>query len=132
MSIVARVGVAMQELFRNRAQAAAETSGIIRRKRKFTAGTLAQTFVLGLLGSPKTRVILGVLAVFEVFGPWRTRLYIESSPNLQSGSQSARTCFDSGYSGVGQHGRRRRLPGGENFEVTFGSPEDVIIKKMEY
>jgi hypothetical protein len=28
--------------------------------------------------------------------------------------------------------RRRRLPGGEDFEVTFGSPEDVIIKKMEY
>ncbi len=52
MSIVARVGVAMQELFRNCAQAAAETSGIIRRKRKFTAETLAQTFVLGLLYKP--------------------------------------------------------------------------------
>lgn len=53
MGIIARVGIALQELFGNIAEAAAKTSGVIVRKRKFNAMSLARTFVLGYLLNPK-------------------------------------------------------------------------------
>ena len=53
MVIIARVGIALQELFGNIAEAAAKTSGVIVRKRKFNAMSLARTFVLGYLLNPK-------------------------------------------------------------------------------
>jgi hypothetical protein len=53
MAIVARVGAALQQVFGDRAQTAAEESGVIQRARKFTALSLARTFVLGFLQDPK-------------------------------------------------------------------------------
>lgn len=53
MSIIARVGAAIQRLLGKVGEAAAEKSGVIARKRKFTATTLLQTFVLGFLKNPK-------------------------------------------------------------------------------
>ena len=52
MRIMDRVGVALQEVFGKCAQAAAETSGVIQRQRKFDAVSLAKTFVLGFLQKP--------------------------------------------------------------------------------
>ncbi len=53
MSIITKVGAAIQRLFGKVSEAAAEKSGVIERKRKFTASTLLQTFVLGFLKNPK-------------------------------------------------------------------------------
>ena len=53
MEIIARIGTALQELFGNVAAAAAKTSGVIVRKRKFDGMSLARTFVLGYLQNPK-------------------------------------------------------------------------------
>lgn len=53
MSIIARVGAAIQQLLGQVSEATAETCGVIERKRKFTATTLLQTFVLGFLKNPK-------------------------------------------------------------------------------
>lgn len=53
MSIIARVGAAIQQLLGQVSEAAAEKCGVIERKRKFTATTLLQTFVLGFLKNPK-------------------------------------------------------------------------------
>jgi hypothetical protein len=53
MTIIAKVGAAIQRLFDKVSEAAAEKSGVIERKRKFTAATLLQTFVLGFLKNPK-------------------------------------------------------------------------------
>ena len=52
MGILAKVGEALQRLFGDIAQTAADESGVIRRKRKFTALSLARTFVLGFLQKP--------------------------------------------------------------------------------
>jgi hypothetical protein len=52
MEILARVGTAVQRLFGDLAEAAAARSGVIQRRRKFTARTLARTFVLGCLRHP--------------------------------------------------------------------------------
>jgi len=52
MEILAKVGGAMQQLFGERAQSAADDSGVIERIRKFTPCSLAQTFVLGFLKNP--------------------------------------------------------------------------------
>lgn len=52
MGIIAKVGVALQQLFGKIAEEAAETSGVIVRKRKFTSLSLARTFVLGFLQNP--------------------------------------------------------------------------------
>jgi Transposase DDE domain len=52
MGIVTRVGSALQRLFGDFAQAAADDSGVIQRTRKFTPLSLAQTFVLGFLQNP--------------------------------------------------------------------------------
>jgi hypothetical protein len=49
MTILAKVGAALQRLFGVVAQAAADASGVIERKRKFTPMSLAETFVLGFL-----------------------------------------------------------------------------------
>jgi hypothetical protein len=49
MGIIARVGAALQHLFGEIAEQAARTSGVIVRRRKFTALSLARTFVLGFL-----------------------------------------------------------------------------------
>jgi hypothetical protein len=49
MRIVAKVGTAMQHLFGGIAEQAARSSGVIVRQRKFTAVSLARTFVLGFL-----------------------------------------------------------------------------------
>jgi Transposase DDE domain len=49
MPILAKVGSALQNLFGQFAADAAAESGVIRRQRKFTAMTLAKTFVLGFL-----------------------------------------------------------------------------------
>lgn len=53
MGILAKVGSALQRLFGDIAQTAADESGVIERTRKFTAGSLARTFVLGFLQNPK-------------------------------------------------------------------------------
>ena len=53
MSIIAKVGAAIQRLLGKVCEAAAEKSGIIERQRRFTATTLLQTFVLGFLKNPK-------------------------------------------------------------------------------
>ena len=53
MGIITKVSAAVQCLFGKTAEAAAEKSGVIERKRKFTATTLLQTFVLGFLKNPK-------------------------------------------------------------------------------
>jgi hypothetical protein len=53
MQILARVGVAIQQLFGPIAERVAEESGVIVRKRKFTGMSLARMFVLGFLRNPK-------------------------------------------------------------------------------
>ncbi len=52
MRIIDQVGTALQGVFGKCARAAAEVSGVIQRKRKFNAVTLARTFVLGFLQNP--------------------------------------------------------------------------------
>lgn len=52
MGILAKVGAALQRLFGEIAQSAADESGVIERRRKFTAVSLARTFVLGFLKNP--------------------------------------------------------------------------------
>lgn len=52
MSIVGKVGVALQHLFGAAVEQAAQDSGVIVRQRKFTAVSLARTFVLGFLQKP--------------------------------------------------------------------------------
>ncbi len=56
MGILAKVGAALQSLFGSCAQEAADVSGVIVRQRKFTAVSLARTFVLGFLRHPKASV----------------------------------------------------------------------------
>lgn len=53
MRILAKVGAAMQLLFGEVAQKAAAESGVIVRRRKFSALSLARTFVLGFLKKPE-------------------------------------------------------------------------------
>jgi len=53
MGIVAKVGAMLQRLFGSVADEAAEASGVIQRKRKFTGESLARTFVLGHLQNPE-------------------------------------------------------------------------------
>jgi hypothetical protein len=53
MKILAKVGDALQRLFGVLAETAAKESGVIQRKRKFDAVSLAKTFVLGYLQDPK-------------------------------------------------------------------------------
>ena len=53
MSILAKVGAALQELFGPCAEKAAADSGVIRRRRTFTGVSLAKTFVLGFLQDPE-------------------------------------------------------------------------------
>jgi hypothetical protein len=52
MKIVARIGVALQLVFGKMAEEVAQAARLIVRKRKFTAVSLAQTFVLGFLQKP--------------------------------------------------------------------------------
>jgi len=52
MGIVVKVGDALQRLFGEIAKTAAEESGVIQRRRKFTPLSLARTFVLGFLQTP--------------------------------------------------------------------------------
>lgn len=52
MTILAKVGAALQQLFGPLADEAAQASGIIVRKRVFTGLSLARTFVLGFLQHP--------------------------------------------------------------------------------
>jgi hypothetical protein len=53
MGIITKVGLALQQLFGDCAEQAAQTSGVIVRQRKFTCFSLAKTFVLGFLRKPK-------------------------------------------------------------------------------
>ncbi len=53
MGILAKVGAALQRLFGEIAENAADESGVIQRKRKFTGLSLARTFVLGFLQNPE-------------------------------------------------------------------------------
>jgi hypothetical protein len=52
MQIIAKVGAALQHLFGAAVKQAAEASGVIIRQRKFSAMSLAKTFVLGFLAKP--------------------------------------------------------------------------------
>ena len=52
MRSIAKVGAALQQLFGEIAETAAAESGVIQRTRKFTALSLARTFVLGFLQTP--------------------------------------------------------------------------------
>jgi hypothetical protein len=54
MGIVAKVGAVLQQVFGESAEGAAARSGVIQRKRKFTANSLAKTFVLGFLLNPES------------------------------------------------------------------------------
>ena len=53
MKIIAKVGPALQKLFGELAETAGASSGVIQRKRKFTAWSLARTFILGYLANPQ-------------------------------------------------------------------------------
>jgi hypothetical protein len=53
MSILTRATASLQRLFGPLAQDAADEAGVIRRQRKFTALSLARTFVLGFLQHPE-------------------------------------------------------------------------------
>jgi hypothetical protein len=53
MGILAKVGGALQRLFGEIAQTAAQESGVIQRTRKFNPVSLARTFVLGFLQNPR-------------------------------------------------------------------------------
>lgn len=53
MGMIAKVGAAIQHLFGQICEAAAQKSGVIQRQRKFTAPTLLQTFVWGFLKNPE-------------------------------------------------------------------------------
>ena len=53
MGIIAKVGVALQQLFGTIAEEAAGATKIIVRKRKFTGISLVRTFVLGFLQNPE-------------------------------------------------------------------------------
>lgn len=53
MGILAKVGLALQRLFGECAEDAGDSSGVIQRQRKFTAISLAKTFVLGFLLHPE-------------------------------------------------------------------------------
>jgi hypothetical protein len=53
MRIVARVGAAVQQLFGAVAEEVAAECGVIQRKRKFTAQSLARTFVMGHFLNPR-------------------------------------------------------------------------------
>jgi hypothetical protein len=53
MGILTKVGVALQRLFGEIAQTAADQSGVIQRARKFSGLSLARTFVLGFLKNPR-------------------------------------------------------------------------------
>jgi Transposase DDE domain len=53
MGILAKAGVALQQLFGEMAQKAADDSGVIERTRKFTPLSLARTFVLAFVRNPK-------------------------------------------------------------------------------
>lgn len=55
MGIVARVAKAMQQVLGPDADEAAQACQVIQRERKFTAATLAQTFVLGFLAKPDAK-----------------------------------------------------------------------------
>lgn len=52
MNIVAKVGGALQQVCGEVAEVAGKASGVIRRRREFTAISLAKTFVLGFLHNP--------------------------------------------------------------------------------
>src|SRR5947208_4461174 len=52
MRIVATVGTALQRVFGDLAQSAADATGVIQRHRVFTGLSLARTFVLGFLQHP--------------------------------------------------------------------------------
>src|SRR5258708_4562217 len=52
MQIIAKVGSALQHLFGAAVKQAAEASGVVIRQRKFSAMSLAKTFVLGFLAKP--------------------------------------------------------------------------------
>jgi Transposase DDE domain len=53
VGIVVKVRDAIQRLFGNHVDRAAQHSGVIRRQRKFNAATLLQTFVFGFLKNPR-------------------------------------------------------------------------------
>jgi len=53
MKIIARAGAALQVLFGPIAEEAAESSGVIVRRRVFSAWSLARTFILGYLQNPQ-------------------------------------------------------------------------------
>ena len=53
MSILPRAAASLQRLLGPLAQEAADEAGVIRRRRKFTAVSLARTFVLGFLRHPE-------------------------------------------------------------------------------
>jgi hypothetical protein len=53
MGILAKIGEALQRLFGEIAQTAADQSGVIQRARKFSGLSLARTFVLGFLKNPR-------------------------------------------------------------------------------
>lgn len=53
MGIIAKVGEALQRVFGKSAKSAGQATGVIQRKRKFDACSLAKTFVLGFLQNPK-------------------------------------------------------------------------------
>lgn len=56
MNVIAKVSAAMQTLFTTIATAAGATAQVIRRRRAFSAETLAQTFILGHLHHPNATI----------------------------------------------------------------------------
>ena len=56
MQIVTQVTQVMQRIFGIEAERVAAVTGVIKRKRKFTAATLARTFVMGFLQKPNASI----------------------------------------------------------------------------
>ena len=50
--IIAKVAALLEGLFQESAEKVANECGVIQRQRKFTAATLAETFVMGFLAKP--------------------------------------------------------------------------------
>jgi hypothetical protein len=76
MAIVTRIAAAVQSLLGPRAEGVAQQVPVVRRRRKFSPGTLAQAFVLGFLAKPRasdedlarTAALCGVAVTTQAVG----------------------------------------------------------------
>lgn len=69
MQMLTRVGAALQTLFQNCAQEAAEVSQVIQSKRKFDAVSLAKTFGLGFWQNPTANEVPALRSIHPTKRP---------------------------------------------------------------